>query len=97
MRELPFPLVKHPRFNDCYEYDIPDDKKAEVLKSIYFSAPDSCPKMTDLWRGRSSKISFQVKDLRVIVEGGMTLVVSPYYFKTGDTVFECYPLKEHHS
>lgn len=68
------------------EYIIPADKKAEVLKQLYFFIP--VPSLNairyDLHEGKK----FRIKEFRVTRENGLNLLVSPYYPSSGGTVID---------
>ena len=72
------------------EYIIPEDKKAEVLESLYLSVPVPSldEELFDLHEGKR----FRVRDFRVTWEKGMNFLVSPYYPSSGGSVIDWMPL-----
>ncbi len=72
------------------EYIIPEDKKAEVLESLYLSdpVPSLDEELFDLHEGKK----FRVRDFRVTWEHGMNFLVSPYYPSSGGSVIDWMPL-----
>jgi len=68
------------------EYIIPEDKKEEVLRQlfIYKDIPSLDEEMLDIHEGKK----FKVREFRVTREGGMNMLVSPYYPKSGGTVID---------
>lgn len=71
------------------EYDIPDDKKAEVLQELYpfYPIPSLEEERFDIHERRH----FRVRDFRVTWESGMNCLVSPYYPLSGGTVIDWVP------
>ena len=81
------------RKSDCVMedvYDIPDDRKAELLDELYQFAPSPSLDDTlfDLHEGRS----FKVSDLMVVREDNSNVAVSPYYLHSGVTILDWIPL-----
>ena len=62
-------------------YEIPDDKKEEVLKQLYPFT--ECPAMDDVMYDLHEEEFFTVKDFMVIRWNGRNLLASPYYLKSG--------------
>jgi len=71
------------------EYVIPDDKRAEVLESLYPFTP--VPSLDDVCFDLHAGRNFSVRDFRVTREHGMNFLVSPYYFESGGTVIDWMP------
>ena len=90
-QSLPFPS-RPLRVNggEVTEYLIPDDRKQEILRSLYPFAhvPGLDDEMFDLHAERR----FRVRDYRVVVECGMLLLVSPYYATSGGSVIDWMPV-----
>ncbi len=93
MRErLPFPTK--PLFINGVkvgeEYLIPDENKAEVLKSMYIfhPVPGLDEEREDIHTGKR----FKVRQFRVTREGGLNLLVSPNYEEGGGTVIDWFPV-----
>lgn len=84
---LPYKLKKLEMpegFQDELEYEIPEDKKEEVLKALYpFMA---CPELDEVRFDLHSQSCFVVKDYRVIRYDNRNLLVAPDYDKTGGMV-----------
>ncbi len=88
---LPFPTRTVHAVGGMIEvYVIPDEKKAEVLEELYPFIPIPCldEEMYDVHEDKN----FKVKDFCVTREGGMNLLVSPYYFKSGGSVIDWVPV-----
>lgn len=68
------------------EYIIPDELKEEVLKLLYpfIPVPSLDDEMIDIHEDRT----FIVKDYRVVRDGGMDMLVSPYYPNSGGSVID---------
>ena len=66
------------------EYEIPDDKKEEVLKKLYPFM--GCPELDEVRFDLHSQSCFVVKDYRVIRWDNRNLLVAPDYDKTGGMV-----------
>ena len=66
------------------EYEIPDDKKEEVLKKLYPFM--GCPELNEVRFDLHSQSCFVVKDYRVIRWDNRNLLVAPDYDKTGGMV-----------
>ena len=71
-------------------YDIPSDRKAELLDELYPFAPSPSmdDTMLDLHEGRS----FKVSDFIVVREDNSNFAVSPYYLHSGGTSLDGLPL-----
>ena len=71
-------------------YDIPYDRKAELLDELYPFAPSPSmdDAMFDLHEGRS----FKVSDFMVVREDNSNFAVSPYYLHSGGTILDWLPL-----
>lgn len=67
-------------------YIIPEEKKLEVLRLLFISSPIPALNKTveDIHIGKK----FKVKDFMVTREGGMNMLISPYYFEGGGTVID---------
>ena len=92
MREARLPFPTRPlkvRGGTIEEYVIPDDKKEEVLKQMYpfVHVPSLDDELYDLHENKR----FFVKDYRVVREGNMDLLVSPYYPNSGGSVIDWMP------
>lgn len=97
---LPYPL-KEFTGSDGFtyqEYDIPEDKRAEVLKKLYPMGKP--PKLDAAFLDVHEMRIFALKDYRVLRYGESNILVSPYFDRSGgmfvdwqpqDTVFRpCY-------
>ncbi len=85
--ELPFPrkpLKVHG--GTVEEYIIPEEKKEEVLRQLYIFR--DCPSLDDELLDIHEDKKFKVRDFRVTREGGMNMLVSPYYPNSGGTVID---------
>ena len=71
-------------------YDIPDDRKAELLDELYpfEPSPSMDDTLFDLHEGRS----FKVSDFIVVREDNSNFAVSPYYLHSGGTILDWIPL-----
>ena len=71
-------------------YDIPGDRKAEILAELYpfGSSPSMDDTLFDLHEGRS----FKVRDFMVVREDNSNFAVSPYYLHSGGTILDWLPL-----
>ena len=71
-------------------YDIPSDRKAELLDELYpfAQAPSMDDTLFDLHEGRS----FKVSDFIVVREDNSNFAVSPYYLHSGGTILDWIPL-----
>lgn len=67
-------------------YDVPEDRKAELLDELYPFAPSPIMDDTlfDLHEGRS----FKVSDFLVVREDNSNFAVSPYYLHSGGTIID---------
>ena len=71
-------------------YDIPDDRKAEILAELYpfGQSPSMDDTLFDLHGGRP----FKVSDFMVVREDNSNFAVSPYYLHSGGTILDWLPL-----
>lgn len=84
---LPYKLKKLEMpegYSDELEYEIPEDKKEEVLKKLYPFM--GCPELDEVRFDLHSQSCFVVKDYRVIRWDNRNLLVAPDYDKTGGMV-----------
>ena len=72
-------------------YDIPDDRKAELLEELYPFAPS--PSMDDTLFDLHEGRSFKVRDFMVVREDNSNFAVSPYYLHSGGTILDWLPLE----
>ena len=87
---LSFPILKAPAaWGYREEYEIPMNQKAAVLKKLY--PFDPVPKMDDVMFDLHAEKTFRVSDFRVVRDGGMNMLVSPYYPESGGTVIDWMP------
>ena len=68
------------------EYIIPDKYREDVLRLLYpfIPVPSLDDEMTDIHEDKT----FLVKDYRVVREGNMDMLVSPYYPISGGSVID---------
>jgi hypothetical protein len=88
--KLPFPTKPLKLGKDIVEeYIIPDDKKLEVLRQLYFFDDEISldEERFDLHEGKK----FFIRDFRVTWEHGQNWLVSPYYPSSGGTVIDWMP------
>ena len=71
-------------------YDIPDDRKAELLDELYPFAPS--PSMDDTLFDLHEGRSFKVSDFLVVREDESNFAGSPYYLHSGGTILNWIPL-----
>lgn len=86
--KLPFPLreVKSEEFVTEYVYDIPDVKKREVLNQLWpFTNP---PSIDDVLFDIHEQNYFKMRDYLVIRFDEYNMIVSPYFLKSGGTIFD---------
>jgi hypothetical protein len=91
--ELPFP--KRPLKvggGVVQEYIIPEEKKEEVLRQLYIFIP--IPSLDDEMYDLHEEKKFKVREFRVTREGGMNMLVSPYYPESGGSVIDWVPAEE---
>ena len=71
-------------------YDIPSDRKAELLDELYpfAQSPSMDDTLFDLHEGRS----FKVSDFMVVREDNSNFAVSAYYLHSGGTILDWLPL-----
>lgn len=88
MDELPYPLkkVENNEFDEEFVYDIPEDKKQEVLNQLWPFV--DCPKMDDVMFDIHSGMFFKMKDFIVIRFDNYNMLCCPEYFTTGGTVVD---------
>ncbi len=86
--ELPFPLRELPCSDGTVqqEYAIPDDRKAEVFKQLYFFSQP--PALEDIMYDIHEDKLFIVKEFRVIRWHGGNLIASPYFPHSGGMVVD---------
>ncbi len=90
-QRLPFPtrpLKVHGGIIE--EYIIPDDHKEVVLRLLYPFVP--VPSLDEVMIDIHEDRKFVVKDYRVVREGSMNALVSPYYPISGGSVIDWIPL-----
>ncbi len=86
-RGLPFPTCPLEVCGGVVEeYIIPDQYKEEVLKLLYpfIPVPSLDDEMIDIHEDKT----FLVKDYRVVREGRVDMLVSPYYPLSGGSVID---------
>ena len=71
-------------------YDIPNDRKAEILEELYTFAPS--PSMDDTLFDLHECRSFKVSDFMVVREDNSNFAVSPYYLHSGGTILGWIPM-----
>ena len=71
-------------------YDIPSDRKDELLDELYPFAP--APSMDDTLFDLHEGRSFKVSDFMVVREDNSNFAVSPYYLHSGGTILDWIPL-----
>ena len=88
--ELPFPkkMLSTER-GVVEEYDIPPDRKEQVLAELYPFVP--IPGLDDEMYDIHEHKKFRVGDFKVTREGHFNFLVSPYYFNSGGTVIDWVP------
>jgi len=88
MGELNYPLkeVKSEQFGVEFVYEIPEDKKEEVLEDLwpFTGIPSIDEVFIDIHEGQQ----FNLKDYMVIRFDTYNMIVSPWYFKSGGTVLD---------
>ena len=88
MGELNYPLkeVKSEQFGVEFVYEIPEDKKEEVLEDLwpFTGIPSIEEAFIDIHEGQQ----FNLKDYMVIRFDTYNMIVSPWYFKSGGTVLD---------
>jgi hypothetical protein len=72
------------------EYLIPVADKAAVLKRLYPFKPP-VPALDEVLYDIHAEKKFTVRDFRVTREGGMNMLVSPFYFESGGSVIDWAP------
>ena len=71
------------------EYDIPLNAKEKVLQDMYLF--EDCPKLTDTLCDLHSGKKFVVAAFKVVREGGINYLVTPYYYESGGTMIDWVP------
>lgn len=71
------------------EYEIPAGEKAAVLRDLY--PFEDVPEMDDQKFDLHLERIFRVGDFKVIREGGINYLVSPFYYDGGGTVIDWVP------
>ena len=71
-------------------YDIPDDRKAELLDELYPFAPSL--RLDDTLFDLHERRSFMVRDFLVVREDNSNFAVSPYYLHSGGTILDWMPM-----
>ncbi len=90
---LPFPLKTVPAsWGTVQVYEIPDDKKAEVLELLYPFIP--LPSLDDEMEDIHAEKNFRVRDFIVAREGRMNVLASPFYPEAGGTVIDWWSLDD---
>ena len=90
---LPYPLLKHhtrwPGVPLSEEYLIPPEDKQKLLEQLYpfVGTPSLEDTLLDIHENRE----FVVRDFKVVREGGMNMLVSPYYYNSGGSVIDWVP------
>jgi hypothetical protein len=74
------------------EYLVPEEQKELVLRALYpfIPLPSMDEERIDLHSGKR----FKIREFRVIREGRMNFLVSPYYQEGGGTVIDWVPPDE---
>ncbi len=89
---LPFPTIRYDFGSEVVEeYIIPDDKKTEVLKLLYFG--NRPPDLDDVYEDIHENRTFRIRDFKVVKDSGGLWLVSPYYFSSGGTVIDWVPVR----
>lgn len=84
---LPFPTRPlKVRGGVIEEYIIPDEYREDVLKYLYIFIP--VPSLDDEMYDLHEDKMFKVRDYRVVRDGGMDMLVSPYYPNSGGSVID---------
>jgi hypothetical protein len=87
---LPFPVrTAQLHGGEIEVYEIPENQKASVLKELFPFIP--VPSLDEEMYDVHAEKKFLVKDFCVTREGGMNMLVSPYYFESGGTVIDWVP------
>lgn len=93
-KELPYP--KRPLktiYGDTYEYVIPPEDKAKVLRELYPFG--NLPSMRAILKDIHSGLEFETSQYKVIEQNGYVMPVSPFFAEDGASVvdWELQPLK----
>ncbi len=84
---LPFPIKVVPSATGPVRiYEIPDDQKESILEQLYIFRP--VPSLDDVMEDIHAEKKFRVREFLVAREGGMNVLASPYYLKSGGTVID---------
>ena len=87
---LPYPTRWVSALNgDVEEYIIPDREKPAVLDLLYIFDP--VPSLYETMFDVHEERHFKVGEFRVVRDGGMDMLVSPYFFQSGGTVIDWLP------
>lgn len=90
---LPFPTKRIViRGVECEEYIIPANRRKAVLKDLYPFIP--VPSLDQECIDIHTDKRFKVREYRVIREGNMNVLVSPYYEEGGGTVIDWWAVDE---
>lgn len=90
---LPFPThLVQTRLGPVEVYEIPDKKKAAVLRKLYPFKP--VPGLEDMMEDIHADRTFKVKDFMVTREGMMNVLASPYYLDHGGTVIDWWAVEK---
>lgn len=66
------------------EYEIPQESKQAVLEQMY--PFENCPGLNEQKFDINAEKLFFVRDFKVVREGGINYLVSPYYYDDAGTV-----------
>lgn len=91
---LPYPL-QGGRGEDAREYVIPDEDRSDVLNRMY--PFEGVPGLDEFRVDIHVDKRFKVRDFKVVREGGINYLVSPYYFEGGGTVADWFPVDSERS
>ena len=91
---FPYPTVS--RGGDKFaseEYLIPAEDREKVLKKLwlYVEPPVMDAVMIDIHCDKR----FVVSEFKVVREGGRNLLVSPYYYESGGTIIDWWPVEDY--
>jgi len=90
MPRLPYPTRRVSALNgEVEEYIIPDREKTAVLEKLYIFDP--VPSLYETMFDVHEERHFKVGEFRVVRDGGMDMLVSPYFFQSGGTVIDWLP------
>lgn len=71
------------------EYLIPDEDKEALLERLYPFEP--IPGLDETMYDLHEEKTFVVAEFRVVRDGGMNMLVSPYFFESGGSVIDWMP------